>query len=131
MTLYFLHHYFFTSISSKPFTMFLLQKWRHIHFKQGRYILWIYASIFSKLPSQVSKSLFSEKEYFYIHHTTIFCNISLIVAFKTILCTNMKNCNFDTRRLKILYTACMIYFLSHKLSFVIIFYFMIPTWCLS
>lgn len=58
-----------------------------------------------------------------MHHITIFSNLSLIIPFKRILCTNMKNYNSNIMRFEILHKAHMIDFLSHKLSSVIIFYF--------
>ena len=58
-----------------------------------------------------------------MHHITIF----LIIPFKRILCTNRKNCNFDTARFKILHGTHMIGCLSWKLSSVIIVYSMNTT----
>lgn len=82
--------------------------------------------IFKAAISSLQVSFLRKRILLYSSHHN-FCNISLIVAFKRILRTNMKNCNFDIRRIKILCKACLIYFLSHKLSFVIIFYFMNTT----
>lgn len=87
------------------------------------YSVSLYMYIFRAAISIKSQSPFLGKEYCSVYHITIF----LIIPFKRILCTNMKNCNFDITRFKIVHGMHMIDFLSHKLSSIIIFYLMNTT----
>lgn len=91
-------------------------------FMGRKHIIQIYASMLWE-PLLKSPPLLSA----FLCFTQTLPGLLLTLPFERILFTNVKDCNFNLMRFKILCRIHMIYFLSYKLSSIITFYFMNTT----